>query len=164
MAWYDHAIPILRSLTSDSNSPITQTDDQLEDLLIHAAFLLNSFEVDFSITYTINVAIGTISPDPIDSGDNDFVVLMCYKAACMLLSNDAKTAGSSSIIVKDGPSVIDGREAGIRSKALAEKMCREYERMKITYKTSAGMKGHAIVTPFHDGSLVADFNRNPRLR
>lgn len=163
MAWYEHAIPILRSLTSDSNSPLTQIDDQLEDLLVHAAFLLNS-EVDFSTIYTINIAVGTISPDPIDSGDNDFVVLMCYKAACMLLSNDAKTAGASSIIVKDGPSIIDGREAGIRSKALAEKMCREYERMKITYKTSTGMKGKAIVTPFHDGSWVADFNRNPRLR
>lgn len=159
MAWQDYAIPILRSLIGDDSSPINEIDDHLEDLLVHSAFLIN-FEIDFSVTYTINIAVGTISPDPIDGGDNDFVVLMCYKAACLVLSNDAKTAGTSSIIVKDGPSMIDGREAGVRAKVLATKMCDEYEHMKITYKTTTGMKGHAIVTPFHDGSWSAD----PRLR
>jgi hypothetical protein len=156
--WHLHMRILLRSLIGDDVEPYTYHDDALDQLLVNAAYFVNS-DVDFVQTYSINVAKRLITPDPVAANDDGFVTLTVLYAALMIYQQEARLASMKGVKVKDGPSEIDYRDAAVRAKAMLGQAQRAYDDAKVAYKTGNGMRGHAIVTPFHDGSLVADQDR-----
>lgn len=156
--WQLYMRMLLRTLIDDDTSPYTYHDDKLDQLLVNAAYYVN-MEVDFNQTYVIDVVQKKITPDPVAAKDEGFVTLVPLKAAVMVYTNVAKLASSKGFRVKDGPSEIDYRDAASGTRSMLNKAERAYEDAKVAYKTGKGMRGHAIVTPFHDSSWVADRDR-----
>jgi hypothetical protein len=157
-SWQLHMRLLLRSLIADTVEPYTYHDDALDQLLVNAACFVD-MEVDFINTYTINNAKRLITPDPVTTGDHPFCILTAYKAAFLIYQQEAKLAAQKGVKVKDGPSEIDYRDAASRAKAMLGQAERNYNKALVAYKTGDGMRGHGIVTPFHDSSLVADQDR-----
>lgn len=149
---------LLRGLIDDDEVPYNYADDKLDQLLVNAAYMVN-MEVDFNNSYVIDVVKRNITPDPVSSFDEGFVNLVPMKAACMVYNQMARLASSKGFRVKDGPSEIDFRDSAAGIRSLLNQCMRQYEQAKVAYKTGKGMRGHAIVTPFHDGSWVADQDR-----
>ena len=156
--WHLHMRILLRSLIGDDMVPYAYHDDTLDQLLVNAACLVTA-EVDFTQIYTINIVKRTITPDPIVANDKGFITLVTLYAALLVYEQEAKLAAKKGVRIKDGPSEIDYREAAVRATSLLGQARRRYDDAKVTYKTGNGMRGHGIVTPFHDSSLVADQDR-----
>jgi hypothetical protein len=147
MAWQNEMVVILRHLVDDIASAIYD-NDRLEETIIVAAQLVIT-EVSFNNTYTIDVDALVLSPDPTENTkDNGFINLVVLKAACIILSGEAKAKALESIRITDGPTTID---TSARHKALelrAKEVCQTYEKAKVQYATGEGSGGVAILTPF----------------
>lgn len=150
MAWNDNMTVMLRNVINDAVSPTTYSDDRLKELLVNAAVFV-VFEVDFAYTYVINVMLETIVPDPVALGDQDFQVLVVYKAAAMFAHGEYKVAAQKSIQIKDGPSLMDFRESGLRMRMWAKELLDKYDKAVVNYKTGDGARGEAIVGPYNLG-------------
>lgn len=150
MAWQTTIVPIVRGLIFDVISPYTYSDERLEEIIIVAS-ILTIQEVDFSITYTINIESQTISPDP--SSDTSFLALVSLKTACIIGQGEHRTASRTSIAVKDGPSSIDNRDSAKNLGALASSMCATYSKAKFAYQSGDISVGKAIVGPYNAGQV-----------
>jgi len=84
MPWQDETIPTLRVLVNDLDSTSYQySDDRLAQTLVVAAKLINQ-EIDFDNDYIVSIENVTITPDPVDAGDEIYVNMMILKAACII--------------------------------------------------------------------------------
>ena len=157
MAWYNELVLILRHLIDDlDSSSETYDDDRLEEVLIVAAQLMTT-QVDFDNSYTIDVDLHSISPDPTSAGnkDDDFINLTCIKAACIILTGEAKSLAAQSYTIKDGPSSISVKGAYDATKNLLDQM-KLYLALAIQhYKAGNSVAGKAILTPY-TSSYVSD--------
>src|SRR5574339_394773 len=91
MPWQDETIPTLRILINDLDSTnYTYSDDRLSQTLVVAAKLINQ-EVEFDNEYTISIENVTITPDPVDDGDEVYVNMMILKAACIVDQSTFRT-------------------------------------------------------------------------
>lgn len=137
-----------------SSTP-TYTDDRLTRLLIVSALQLTQ-EVSFDTSYTVDISLSTITPDPSDADtkDNAFINLLCLKAASILLDSEVRYYSLDTIRVSDGPSSIDTTSRSTFVKEAAKLMSTRYNQTKILHQT--GNAGAAILTPTTVQSLYPD--------
>jgi hypothetical protein len=145
MAWTDEAIPLLRGMIGDTESPVEYSDNRLTDLLYYAAFLVVQ-SMDFTNDYTVVLSTLNISPDP--TSDISFLALVCLKTKEMIAQSEYKTASLKAYNIKDGQSSIDGRAVADAKKQLAMDAKKEYDDASYQYQAGNYTVGESIVSPF----------------
>lgn len=143
-------ITILRALIQDDGTPQTYTDARLTTALTSAAQMV-AMEAEFSQSFTANVLLGTITPDPEaeETRDTPFIVLTTLKAACRLARGEAKISGGQAIRVRDGTSEVDLKDAAKYKNETANSLCKEYQDAKFEYETTGNVGNFAVsTTPF----------------
>jgi len=154
MAWNTDMTVILRNMIGDVGTSNEFTDSRLQELLVAAAASLLS-ELDFTNTYTVDIAATGISPDPTTTTpmDRPFMNLVVLKARCILARSTYRTDTVNGYSIKDGPSSIDGRSVLDARKAQMADACKEYADAKTAYQVGNYQVGEAIVTPFRSGFM-----------
>lgn len=148
MSWQNEMTRILRYLIDDFVEPYTYTDDRLEEVLVIGAQLIN-YEVDWEKDYVTDVDAISITPDPTDATrDNAFINLASLKAACVLLSAEAKAQGACAVKVQDGPSTIDMSKSFDALQKRAQQACKDYQLAKVEYQAGNSRAGEAIIGPY----------------
>jgi hypothetical protein len=147
MAWQNEITNIVRNLINDPDGD-TYADSRVEQVILVAAQLLLN-KVDFSNTYTIDVDLLSLSPDPttVSPKDNDFINLVSIQAAVIFLKGEAKTLGAMSYKVTDGPSSIDVSAAYKAVQEQAKEMQDLLDWAILEFGTG-NSGGQAILTPY----------------
>lgn len=154
MAWQDELTTITRRLLADTSATPKYSDDDLEETLVIAAQWVLT-ELRFPAGFRTSVSNLTITPDPTDDAgntrDNNFVNLVCLKAACILDRGGAATAAAQAILVQDGTSRVDLRDAfKAQLQLIRQGWCAVYDAVKEDYQAGqrGGVLGAAILGPF----------------
>lgn len=157
--WEDTLVEMLRVEINDVGS-VKYTDARLIQVLVVSAYHVLQ-AVSFYNTYTVNITNKTISPDPVALNDLDFSVLTVAKAACTILTGEAKEAASKAVMIKDGPSVLDNRTASNNLQESSKTICQAYKEMIDAYNFSGGtgdnesmVMGQFVLGPYSPGSLL----------
>ena len=151
MSWQTNMVPIVRGLIFDLTTPYIYDCTRLEELICVAA-VLTMQELDFNISYTVDLSEVSITPDPSDANDEDFVALVSLKTACLISQGEHRDAAKRAISVKDGPSFVDTKDKAKHLGVLAEGACSAYTRAKTNYQIGDGSLGRAIVGPYNAGN------------
>lgn len=161
--WQDEIVQMLRVRINDLGATPTYSDRTLQLVICVAARDVVREIGGFDTSYSINIAIPSISPDPATGLDYDFTNLVSLKAACSLSRNLQHSKALQSIMIKDGPSNIDSRDVGKQIAAWADKVCGEYTEASLQYRLGSRLAGQAIVGPYQsDGANYGDSNRTYR--
>lgn len=151
MAWETDCIELLRVLIDDMTTSPTYDNVKLKRLLVVAAYQINN-EATFSQDFTVDIAAQTISPDPTDSDtlDENFVNLMCLKAACIMDRGAARKAAGKGIAGKDMNAVqFDLRGVSQYTIELLSKgYCAAYSEALTDYLYGNNSIGRAVMGPF----------------
>ncbi len=147
MAWNLDLVLMLRVLISDITEPQTYTDTYLERVLVTAGIIVDA-DIPFGTTYTYDMSLITISPDPVGLNDSAFMSLVPLKAACILTVGEFKSALGQGIKVRDGDSAIDTSVSfkGYRD-ILELGPCKSYEKLRWALLASGGV-GKAVLGPY----------------
>ena len=153
--WQTEMVALLRTLINDTASTPTYTDDRLEQVLVTAARFV-SMELRFAQPYQGNITSVQIVPDPTDEAngfrDEFYINLTCLKAACIIDRGSAGAAAGQAIMIRDGTSQIDLREAfKAKLSLIAKGWCAVYDDVKDEYlvgQTGSVTMGLAIMGPF----------------
>lgn len=156
MAWQTEMGTLLRVLLNDFTAPFQFSDQRIHQTICAAAQLVLS-ELNFPHPFEADVQGLSIAPDPTDRNeasftrDDNFINLVCLKAACITERGEARNAVRQGISIRDGSSAIDlrGPLEG-RLALLKQGYCKAYEDAKLEYKTgrSGVIAGAAILGPF----------------
>lgn len=148
--WNTEINTIVRHLIDDTdfNNP-RYPDERIEQTILVAAQLIQT-EVAFENTYSINVERCELSPDPtlLEDKDDGFMNLTALKAACIILGAEYRAYGLSAVRIGDGPSSVDMTSAASHIKSLYEGAMKRLEDYKMTYASSVGSRGKAILGPY----------------
>jgi len=149
-SWPDVIIPMVRILINDyDNTSYEYSDDRLLDTIVVAAQMVNQ-EIDFTTTYTINIPLVTISPDPITAPDDAFINFTTLKAACFIdLSTFRTKAALAGLKAKCGPAVLETVEhlRGFKE-LLTQGPCAAYKTLKNEWIFGNAQVVEAILSPF----------------
>lgn len=153
ITWQHDCIELLRVMINDlSDTEPIYSDSRLARVLVVAAFQLNT-EVDFTQEYTIDLSQQLISPDPTDlegqTRNDNFVNLMCLKAACIIDTGSAVLAAQNAMSVKDMVFQADLR--GVADSTLAllkEGWCKTYKEVVDDYLYGTTTACAAVMGPF----------------
>ena len=158
MAFFDESIPIVRALIGDVGPTLSYSDARLEEVLCVAAKLLLSDNISFDYTYTVTVSTHSISPDPVDNGDNAFLNFVCLKASCIMDVSQARTkAAIAGINAKLGPASLDTKghlEGFLNILNTDGGPCKAFERLKFEHMFGNSAICKVILSPF----VSNDFN------
>ena len=66
--------------------------------------------------------------------DEGFIQLVTLKAACILVGSEARAKALVSFKVKDGPSIVETKDAAINVKKLADDLCKKFEDAKLRFQ------------------------------
>lgn len=144
--WKDDMVITLRVIIDDLSDTPSNSDESLQQILVVAA-KLTSEAINFNTDYTISVSPPSITPDP--SSDESFVTLVCLKAACLMSRAEQKNRARKGIMIKDGPSNIDGRGAADATARWADTVCADYAKAESSYAAGNGATGQAIIGPYN---------------
>lgn len=163
--WETQSIIILRGLINDMGPTFAYEDSRLIDLLLISAHLINTV-CDFDTIYTINIEETTITPDPGAVPDEVFINLTCLKAACLILTGEAKLLASNSFEVRDGSAMVSAKGAYQATKDLLDKYCDDFDEAKFEFKAGNLQACKAILTPYGGSapynSIINNWNCNWR--
>jgi hypothetical protein len=154
MSWQGQISTIVRHLINDvESSNYKYSPHRLESAILVAAHLLTT-ETDLKQQYSINVEQCHLSPDPTESGtkDDDFITLVSFKCACIILGGEVRSESGNAISIKDGPSAIDLRGVSGTLMSLYKDLCEKYDQMLLDYRAGNSIGGHAILGPYSPGS------------
>jgi hypothetical protein len=155
--WQTKAILTIRNLIGDLEG-VSYTDLRISQLFVISASLV-LFDTSFSENYVVDVSAVSITPDP--ENDNDFMGLVCLRAACVLLSSELRSRGISTnkVTMKDGPSEItmDNSSSMTSLKDLSTSACKKYEDALFQFRAGNSI-GVAILGPYSPGSVSAGRN------
>jgi hypothetical protein len=157
MSWKTDLVLMLRSIIGDLDKA-KFTDERLKQILVVGAYNVAN-DADFSTSYTVDVSMVSISPDPISESDTDFSTLTVYKSACILLGSEVKTESANAISIKDGPSAIDLRGVTANLTNLYNDLCAKYDTLLKTYQYNNTLVGQAVLGPYSPGSMVVNGNQ-----
>lgn len=143
MYWYDTTLPILRSLINDFDET-SYSNQRLLTIMLHSAFLV-SRDVELVETYTINIGSETITPDP--SSDVDFLNLILLRSTLLIAQGEYRTASSSAVIIKDGPSAIEINQT-MSAKDILARAQANYDKYVLDYRLGVNSVGKAILSPY----------------
>ena len=147
MSWQTEMVPLVRVLINDITTPVTYTDERLESLIVTSAQLV-SMSVEFDYSYSMNIAAGTISPDPTINRDDPFINLVSLYSAWIISLGEAKAGAAMAIRVVDGPSTVDASQSSKDKMALSQLMKKYYEHAKAQYIMGNSRAAQAILTPY----------------
>lgn len=155
MAWDTDLVLITRILINDLNTPQTNTDSYLQQVVV-AAGLLVSNEVSLSFNYTFDISNVTISPDPLANNINDVVAqaLFPMKAACIINQGNFQKAIGQGIKVRDGDSSVDTSVSfrGYRD-ILELGPCAMYDKLKTKLQASNVNTLKAVLGPHRESNI-----------
>jgi hypothetical protein len=152
MSWRSQIPLVVRYLINDvDQSNYKYSDERIETSILVGAQLL-TIETDFGETYSIDIANGNLSPDPVDIKDNAFINLSALKTACFIVGSELKTEASNAISIKDGPSAIDLRGVASTLSVLYKDLSDKYKQMLLDYRAGGSVVGHAILGPYSPAS------------
>lgn len=154
MSWQGHISTIVRHLISDVDpTNYKYSQKRLETTILVASQLLIT-ETDLKQLYSINIEQCELSPDPTDNNtkDDDFLALVSFKCACIILGSEVRAEAGNAISIKDGPSAIDLRGVSSTLMALYKDLCEKYDQMLLDYRSGNSLGGHAILGPYSPGS------------
>ena len=147
--WQAEMTTLLRVLIDDIGSTQTYADKRLVHVLAVAAQLVAT-----EFNFKVDVQALTIEPSPVDrdsTRDENFINLVCIKAACLIDRGETRRSVGQGIAIRDGSSSIDLRGSmDGRLKLLEKGWCAVYEDTKLEYQASRNgtIAGAAIMTPF----------------
>jgi len=153
MLWQSEMTTLLRVLIDDLSANPNYTDGRLVQTLAVAAQIVIT-DIDFPVNYSVDIQGLTISPDPTVrnvSRDENFINLVCFKAACIIERSEARTSVRQGIAIRDRSSSIDLRGSmDGRLKLIEKGWCAVYDEAKLDYQTgrSGVIAGAAIIAPF----------------
>jgi len=151
--WQQTSLTMLRTMLNDAGCATpTYTTRRLQDLLITAAYFL-PIDLNFDTTYTVDVELNTISPDPISQTDGvEFINFMVLRAACLAdEGNFRTTALMQGVKARCGPAVIETNKYGeFLKELLTAGPCKSYEDLKQEYNFSyeGSRIIRAVMSPF----------------
>lgn len=146
--WHPIVVATLRILVADDLETQRYTDDRLIQAFQLCSNLV-MFDVDFPEEYVVDVTEQSITPEP----SRDFIALVCFKTACVLLTNEGREASGCKISMKDGPSQItmDKSDLVKTLKDSAKSACDKYMEASFIFK-SEGTLGVAVLGPHGIGA------------
>jgi len=153
MLWQSEMTTLLRVLIDDLSANPNYTDGRLVQTLAVAAQIVVT-DISFKTNYAVDIQALTITPDPTVrnvSRDEDFVNLVCFKAACIIERSEARTSVRQGIAIRDGSSSIDLRGSmDGRLKLIEKGWCAVYDEAKLDYQVgrTGVAAGAAIIAPF----------------
>lgn len=156
-AWHTSSLELLRNLINDVNDTnYLYQDTRLIKLLVVAGFQVLR-EADFSQDFVVDIAAQDITPDPTDTttgtNDEDFINLMCLKAACILSHGAAILASEKAVAGKDMNSSWDLKGVAENTiTLLKEGWCKVYDAALDDYIYGDGTIGAAVTGPFRTRS------------
>lgn len=154
MTWKASLVTALRFYIGDIDldSPI-YTNLQLEKFIAIAATYVTT-EIEFSNTYSIDLDVPSITPDPVitsDNPDSGIGSLFVAKAACIIARAELrKSISKYGLRIKDDVTDFDGRVGGGLSKDTAQSFCESYEKIKNEWEMGNRPNGLAIFGPYAD--------------
>lgn len=152
MSW-DVDLPLmLRYLINDIDGS-TYSDARLKTLIVIGASYVVQ-EVSFSTTYTVNIDLETISPDPTSPEDKDFNTLVVLKSACLLDKANYRTAlrlGGAS--VKVGPSSVTQNNTAAFKDLIGLGPCALYDKAKFEFEVGDLRTMRFIIGPASGPSI-----------
>jgi hypothetical protein len=166
MAWETECVEILRVMIGDLAETPTYADERLQRILVVSALQVRQ-ELTFVQNFVVSIEETDIAPDPADvaTRDENFLNLICMKAACLIERAETRTAAGQAISIRDGSSAIDLRaQLTGRLALLKQGWCAVYEQAKIDYTTgqSGITVGAVIMGPVRQLATRGDlpFNTN----
>jgi|TARA_R110001583_G_scaffold49462_4_gene154964 hypothetical protein len=156
MSWQNTSLLMLRTMLNDAGVSETRYSTQrLEELLITSAYFL-PLEINFSTTYTVNVASYAISPDPGASSPpadgDEFISFMVLKASCLADEGNFRTAALlQGVNARIGPAHLNTSSYGTHLATLLNQgPCKAFEELKEQYNFSYEGKKiiRAVMSPF----------------
>ena len=157
MTWQTELVQMLRTEIGDEGETPVYSDSRLERLIVNSGKILIG-EYDFVNTYTITISTQTISPDPTELDDKDFVNLVIKRAVCMLARGIQRVEAGNSINVSDGQYNIDGTGPAREIRNWAESACETFENAVFEYKASSSGGGKAIVGPHRTNNFSLGYS------
>lgn len=149
--WKDEMVVMLRVLINDLSDTPTYSDKRLQQLLVVAArYVLQ--DMDFDVSYTVNISVPDISPDPTSSDDRDeaFTNFVVLKAACLSDQSLFRTkALMEGVTAKCGPATLSvvGHLPGFKQ-LLTVGPCAAYDEFKRQYYLGEARGVRAVMSPF----------------
>jgi len=153
--WQNPMIKMLRSMIGDTDGT-TYSDGDLQETLIYAAFMMHK-RLSFVNSYTVNIPKLTISPDPIELADVDFVGIVTLKAGTEILLNELKTSSTNAVSWKNGPSSFDGKSAHEAKKEIYDLLKSQLDEATSNYQLG-NVKGRSVMGPFSAEDLSYSWN------
>jgi hypothetical protein len=152
MAWQTDATELLRVLINDLDCTQTYSDERLLRVLIASSYQLLR-KAAFSQSFVVNISKQTITPDPTDTtngtNDENFINLMCLKAACIIDTGSAIKAANNAIAGKDLDVAFDLKGVATSTLALLDKgYCATFEAAFDEYLAGSGVISAAVMGPF----------------
>jgi hypothetical protein len=156
MSWQNTSLLMLRTMLNDAGVSETRYSTQrLEELLITSAYFL-PLEINFSNTYTVNVASYTISPDPgagsPPADGDEFISFMVLKASCLADEGNFRSAALlQGVNARIGPAHLNTSTYGTHlATLLSQGPCKAFEELKEQYNFSYEGKKiiRAVMSPF----------------
>jgi len=152
MAWNKTMVTMLRVLINDTDSDnYSYTDKRLQQILVVSAHFVQQ-EVNLTTTYTINIDVPNISPDPTVSSTLDpaYTNLTVLKAACTADWSTFRTkALVAGVEARCGAAVLRTLKHIDGFKELLESgPCAAYETLKTQHQFGDTRVVKAILSPF----------------
>jgi hypothetical protein len=145
--WQNEMTMVLRYMIGDSDDTAYKyCDEKLQEILLVAGCQVGA-EINFAQTYTIRPLTYTIIPDPTadSTRDDDFIVLVCLKAAAIITTGEYKVAAFQTIYFKDRDTVFDNRIKADAISATLRAFLAQYEQAKWEYQLQKRSVGRAIL-------------------
>lgn len=158
MTWETEMTELLRIMINDlDDTAYRYTDVRLQKVIVGAAqMMLTEIGNRFITTFTTDISIPDITPDPCDRingvRDDNFINLTLLKAGCFIDSSSARDAArKAGVSVKEWGTSLNIDNKGLFSSALAvmEKgWCKNYEEASLQYIMGNNSVCTAVLGPF----------------
>jgi hypothetical protein len=149
MSWEIEIPIIVRTLINDLEDQPVYSDERLKQIIAVAAKYVQ-FDVVIDHAYSVDVSLGTISPDPTNDRDEIFISLVSLKAACIVDQSILRTkAATEGIRAALGPALlsVNGSLDGIKM-ILQMGPCAAYDELVSHWDVSQATTAKAILSPF----------------
>jgi hypothetical protein len=149
MSWEIEIPIIVRTLINDLEDQPVYSDERLKQIITVAAKYVQ-FDVVIDHAYSVDVSLGTISPDPTNDRDEIFISLVSLKAACIVDQSVLRTkAATEGIRAALGPALlsVNGSLDGIKM-VLEMGPCAAYDELVSHWDVAQATTAKAILSPF----------------
>lgn len=158
MSWQKEISTITRVWINDLSDTPTYNYARLLQLILVAAKYVK-LEVNLQHEYTIDLDLGTISPDPISINDENFIAFVALKSACLLDHSTFRTkAANEGITAALGPAKLSvgGNLSGYKT-ILDQGPCALYEQLKMDYELGNTDLFKVVLGPFSGNQFDPEF-------